>query len=115
MTAGRYLASRLPQIALLVASVLLAGFMLLGTRGRAALSSGALLVASPLLSACSSEDENPVGTWYGVDDEGEYSTLEINEDGTWLYTGSYSGSGEWSETDAMRPTSIMLAMIEEPP
>ena len=29
MTAGRYLASRLPQIALLVASVLLAGFMLL--------------------------------------------------------------------------------------
>ena len=38
--------------------------------------------------------------WYGVNDEGEYSTLEINEDGTWLFTGSSSGSGEWSETDS---------------
>ena len=66
---------------------------------RAALATGALLAASPVLSACSSGDEGPVGTWYGVDDEGTRSTLEINEGGTWLYTGSYSGNGEWSETD----------------
>ena len=67
---------------------------------RAALATGALFAASPALSACLLGDEGPVGTWYGVDDEGEYSTLEINEDGTWLFTGRTTGSGEWSETDS---------------
>lgn len=66
---------------------------------RTTLGIASTLVIAPILSACSSGDEGPVGTWYGIDDEGSRSTLEINEDGTWLYTGSYSGSGEWSETD----------------
>ena len=44
---------------------------------RAALATGALFAASPVLSACSSGDEGPVGTWYGVDDEG--TRAEISE------------------------------------
>ena len=48
----------------------------------------------------SSGDDGPIGTWYGVTDYGECSTLELNKDGTWLYIGSHSGSGEWSETDS---------------
>lgn len=72
-----------------------------------ALGVGASLALTPALSACSSGDDgpssgvdDPIGIWYGVTDYGEYSTLEINRDGTWLYMGSHSGSGEWSETDS---------------
>lgn len=53
----------------------------------------------PALSGCSDDGRSVTGTWYGVDDEGSTSTLEINEDGTWLFNGRYSASGDWSETD----------------
>ena len=66
---------------------------------RAALGMGAALALAPSLSACTPGGDGPEGTWYGVDDSGNTSTLEINEDGTWLFNGQYAASGDWSETD----------------
>lgn len=54
------------------------------------------------------------GKWYGTRDDGgehsETSTLEINRDGTWLFTGDdgVTGSGEWNETDS--GTYVLTAM-----
>ncbi|WP_019238290.1 MULTISPECIES: hypothetical protein [Enorma] len=52
------------------------------------------------LGGCQSGTQGPVGMWYGVDDGGNESTLEIDEDGTWLFNGKYSVNGDWSETDS---------------
>ena len=65
-----------------------------------AMTALAVMLAITVLTGCQSGGQDITGMWYGVNDEGEYSTLEINEDGTWLFTGSSSGSGEWSETDS---------------
>lgn len=54
----------------------------------------------PVLSGCAGGDRGVTGMWYGVDDEGSRSTLELNEDGTWLFNGKYSANGDWSETDS---------------
>ena len=54
----------------------------------------------PVLSGCSGGEQGVTGMWYGVDDEGNTSTLEINEDGTWLFNGKYSADGDWNETDS---------------
>lgn len=67
---------------------------------RSALGAGAALALAPTLAACSPGGDGPEGTWYGVDDDGNTSTLEVNEDGTWLFSGKYTASGDWSETDS---------------
>lgn len=59
-----------------------------------------VMLVAALLTGCQSDGQSVTGTWYGVDDSGAYSTLEINKDSTWLFTGDVSGSGEWNETDS---------------
>ena len=54
---------------------------------RVALSAASNLAVAPVLSGCSGGEQGVTGMWYGVDDEGNTSTLEINEDGTWLFNG----------------------------
>ena len=62
-------------------------------------ATAAMLSSVPALSACSFGNQGTTGTWYGVDEGGNLSTLEINADGTWLFNGRYVVNGEWSETD----------------
>lgn len=57
------------------------------------------IVTLATLSGCSEGGQSVTGTWYGVDEAGRTSTLEINEDGTWLFTGQYTANGDWDETD----------------
>lgn len=58
----------------------------------------AMLAALPFLPGCAGGDA-VTGTWYGVDDSGNLSTLEIDGDGTWLFNGKYAANGDWEETD----------------
>lgn len=60
----------------------------------------AVMLVMTVLAGCQSGGKDVTGMWYGVNVDGQRSTLEINEDGTWLYTGSYSGNGDWDETDS---------------
>lgn len=57
-------------------------------------------VALTALPGCSDDSQAVTGTWYGVDEDGRTSTLELSEDGTWLFNGQYTASGDWSETDS---------------
>ena len=57
-------------------------------------------VALTALPGCSIGNQGVTGTWYGIDEDGHTSTLEINEDGTWLFNGKYTASGDWNETDS---------------
>lgn len=67
---------------------------------RGALAASAVLLLAPITSACSVSGREVTGTWYGLDNDGNLSTLEVNEDGTWLFNGRYAANGEWSETDS---------------
>lgn len=53
----------------------------------------------PALSGCADGGQGVTGTWYGINEGGCRSTLEINDDGTWFYNGTYSAVGDWNETD----------------
>lgn len=57
-------------------------------------------VAMMTLAGCSDDSQSVTGMWYGIDNDGDTSTLEINEDGTWLFNGKYTASGDWDETDS---------------
>lgn len=59
----------------------------------------AMLAALPLLPGCAGGGDVVTGTWYGVDNSGNLSTLEIDKDGTWFFNGQYAANGDWEETD----------------
>lgn len=67
---------------------------------RGAFATSVMLFLVSITSACSANERKVTGIWYGLDNRGDFSTLEINEDGTWLFDGRYSANGEWSETDS---------------
>lgn len=59
----------------------------------------AAFAALSFLPGCAGGNNAVTGTWYGVDDSGNLSTLEINGSGTWLFNGKYAANGDWEETD----------------
>ena len=80
---------------------------------RGALAASAALLLVPVTSACSVSGREVTGTWYGLDNDGNFSTLEVNEDGTWLFDGKYAANGEWSE-DRQRDHRPLGALGEHP-
>lgn len=58
---------------------------------------------------CSNNSQAVTGTWYGIDKNGHTSTLELNEDGTWLFNGRYTASGDWNRTDS--DTIVLTASL----
>lgn len=67
-------------------------------RGLAAGAAGLALLGT--LPGCDGGEQGVAGTWYGVNTDGQLSTLELNEDGTWLFNGPYTANGDWDETDS---------------